>query len=1494
MKNLNKNILRYLGKNKFITLSLSIFIFLVSLVFNLLQGVSTSMDNSYNNLVDNYNLHNVVIYDNWNQNSEISNTNKAEFYEQLAKLGVYYREFESINVYSSNSNTTSKIIKYQDDYLVDQLDVFEQKNLISDPKNGHYLIPSGWNLDAIVQKASENLGSSGFNESVFARQLLVYFAANSTLNVASNAFYNQFSAVLDHIYENPQFDPLNPSQVELANKNIKKVREYISMFVDKNDPDYTPPAVRGSRIAFIMQKKTSFGTPLNGYYEDPTCSLAVVNPNWLKDNNKEVLDFNEFVQAYSEGVLQNSSQYINHPTSILDLPRNTPNSMDTWINSLDDKYKVYANNIPYVIVGTGITPDMMFPIVSFESLVPNSKTESIVYTNYSGYQKADFSFQSMYHENFILGKYVGDESKAEVTSKLNSYVEKYMAWPANIQAVYWYNDQDNTMSPATLRVTFITQLLSVISGVTYAISIFILILLLIVLCLFAKMYITQNKNNIAILMSNGINKWKIISNMSLMAILISVISIPIGYFIGAVLQPIMYSVFSSYWMIPVSFSIFDPLVFFLLLIIPTLTFVGIIIFFSWFMLRKNVPSLLKEDQNVSLNKSSRIFKSLFNFAPLMVKFRGSLAFNSFAKIIFLTLSTITLSVAFTFVVSTTGKIQEAYEYELKSNKSAYELELVTPTIQSGQYYGVGLEDYGRTLINQKDEIVAQNSYSIDNFYKNAWNNSPLFKKYSLMHWASANDSDAYTNNIIYLKNLTEILPILDLTFGVTGASTNPMDIVKSVAPSNQIYGLYQSMLNLTRREMSDMRPFNQAYGFIFNKNGTGSAYIAPSNKNSIPFPKTWAIQNFGIDDPNQWELDYNNDPNIGVISAPEVDGLENINDVLKLSGKELAAIINNAYSSYNKQTDTNYIPPFNDSIKYYSPNNLFWYKNTNDPLNSPSVISNIRIDPNNNNVILFDVDVDNNINNLLLTNRSLFTKYFYTIDKDQMSPDEIKSLVDVAKIFPDPFNENTYYKLNTTNALGPIPMSFKTDYINYVLLNYLDPVFTNTYFRIQYNQIIFNDDEDEPYVHVDGRIMNDNLNNDLLNIIGIQENSKFINLYDNKNNLINSKLFATNELYPLIINNFVAKKYDLDIGSQLKIYPENNVYRKTLLNNEASKFLDFNSPNNSNNLNYQTVDPITFTIVGINNTGNGVQMYTNINCAQKALGLATSDDYKNNTYITTLPSQENNYQLNVGMNNNYNTFGGFNGILTSNQKNVILTQNLTLYSLSGMYIANDSWDGSAIVKELVANTLNNTEQIPYLANAFNISVADLQSLWKKYSVSQKDEFVSKIIDLYCTIYGKSSLNATFENADSVMMSEIMFNKMSTLYDQISIIVVTLIMLLSLICVILCSIMIINDMLKLIAIMKTLGYLDKTNALNIIVGYIPSWLLTIALSAPISILAVSLFKKFVFTNLSIYIGISVNWPIFVAIQLLIAIVFAIIYGYSIYHFKKKNILSTIRW
>lgn len=1493
MKNLNKNILRYLGKNKFITLSLSIFVFLVSMIFSMFQGITTSMQNSYTTLVDDYNLHNVVIYDNFNQNEQTSDIKKSQFYEELNKLGIYYRQFESINVYSSNSKTTSKIIKYNNDYAVDQLDIFSQKGLPINKDNGHYILPSGWNLNDVLKKASSNLNSADAQqENIFARQLLVYFAANSTLK-SDSKFGPQFKYVLDYIYQNPDFDPLNPSPQELKTSQIKSVKSYIKMFVDPTDPDYAPPPIRGSKITFMMQNKTTLGTPLNGYYEDPTSVLAIVNPNWLDANNKEVLNFDQYISEYAQISIDEAKNYIynNNPTSISQLPKSTPNSMDSWINSLDDKYKVYVNSIPYVIVGTGITPDMMFPIISYDNLVPNPETESIVYTNHSGYEKANFSFQSMYHESFIVAKYTGSETRADITSKLNSYVEKYMAWPANVEAVFWFDDSNNTMSPATLRVTFITQLLNVIVGVTYAISIFIAILLIIVLNLFVKMFITNNKNTIAILISNGVNKWNIVANMSMIGLLISIISIPIGYFVGAALQSTIYTVFSTYWMIPVSFSIFNPAFFFPLLIIPTGIFIGIIIVFAWFLLRKNVVSLLKEDQNVSLSKSSRYFKSIFNWAPIMIKFRSSLAFNSLAKIFFLTLSSITLSVGFTFISSSFNKIQNAYQYELNTNSSAYQINLVTPTIQSGQYYGVEIQDIGRSLKNQNGEIVAGKDYS-SGFYSSAWKNSPLFKTYSLMHWSSASDSSAYTSEITYLKNFTEIFPILDVTFGISGASTNPMDIVKSIAPNNQIYGLYQSMLDLATREMSDMRPFNQAFAFKFNANGSinKTGYITANDTNSYDFPSTWAIQNFNESNPVNWILNYNNREDVGVISAPEIPGLQNIDDVLNYSGKQLADLLNAAYSTYDKKTDTTNIPEFNTSIKYY-PNLFSTDVILPDNTTLPSVISNIRKDPNNENIVLFDVDVANNTTKRLLTNRSLFTRNFYkTPDNiDSLTPDEIKSNVNVARFFPDPFNNDVYYELDSKKALAPLPTNFTVNYVNYVLLNYLDPVFIDTYYRIQYNQIIFNKNTDEPFVNIDARIQTSGLRNDLLNITGIQKNSKFIKLYNN-GKLINDDLFNSKYENPLIINNFAAKKYNLKIGDKLTIYPENNVYRKTITN--GVEFLS----NPSIELNYDNskVQPITFTVVNINNTGNGVQMYTNIEIAQKSLGLATAKDYLDPNNISTFPNATNNYKIEINMNNEYNDFGGFNGIFTSNQQNILLTKNLSLYSLSGMYTASDAWEDSALMNTLIKHTLNTDDQLPYLANAFNMSSTELKNLWTQTPVNEQANFINNVRNLYCSIYGKSSLNSTFETASSVEMTKIMFEQMSKLYDQVSTIVVTLIILLCLLVVILCSIMIINDMIKLIAILKTLGYADNNNAVNIIIGFVPSWILTTALSIPLSIVAVNMFQQFVFTNLSIFIGISVNWPMFVIIQLLVAMIFAIIYGYSIYYFKKKNILSTIRW
>jgi putative ABC transport system permease protein len=54
----------------------------------------------------------------------------------------------------------------------------------------------------------------------------------------------------------------------------------------------------------------------------------------------------------------------------------------------------YKNNVvnvgtgtPYIITGTGITADFLYPIVSIEHSIPNTNNEAITYINNSGYER---------------------------------------------------------------------------------------------------------------------------------------------------------------------------------------------------------------------------------------------------------------------------------------------------------------------------------------------------------------------------------------------------------------------------------------------------------------------------------------------------------------------------------------------------------------------------------------------------------------------------------------------------------------------------------------------------------------------------------------------------------------------------------------------------------------------------------------------------------------------------------------------------------------------------------------------------------------------------------------------------------------------------------------------------------------------------------------------------------------------------------------------------
>lgn len=1486
MRNLIKNTLRYVFKNKLSMIGLLILLFIAITAFTVFTGLSKSMMGSYNNLVNNYDLHNIVIYDKWSDVPSIAEEDQEGFYDGLKKLDVQHRPFNSIQIVNGNNQNQYKVIQYDNTYNIDKLDVFNDKGLPVD-KNNQPTLPTGLNFNAIVNLASKGLHNDATKDEVIARQLLVYFASNAAWS-STPQFGEQFKSAWDVILKHPNIDPYNPDLSGLSpseQQAIQKIQPYIKAFVDPNNNPVVPPKVRGSRITFVMDYWNN-NIPATGYFDDPSSYLAVVSPDFVKDNNKEIYPFAEYRQE-----IGNSSNFPLHPTSIEELSKTMPNTDNylKWFNSIPDKYKVFVNNIPYLIVGTGITPDFMYPIISFQNVIPNPHKEAIVYTNDSGYNRTQFSFPTAPHESFIVAKYDGSEALNAIVSKINVLAQKYMAWPSNITSAYTYNNSSNQMSPATLRVVFIVQLVSAIQGVSIAISIFIVILAIFVMALFAKRFIQQNKTTIAILISNGVNKLKVLTSIAMIGVVPCIIAGILGFIAGYYLQSPALGMFSQYWMIPTPLASFNVGWFFFAMLIPAIIFALLTFFIGLWMLKENLVESLKEDDTIKVGFMANLVKKLFSWGPIMLRFRGSLAFASVVKIFFLIVMTTITGVVLTFVASTAGKLEEVNSNDLKSNTSNFAIDYFTPTIEGGQYMAVPMNEAGRILHSYDNgdapELTNQ-GYNKNIFYAWTYQYSPAFREYSAMHWPSASDSTEYANNILYLRNKTEVQNLLNDKFGVGSLAVVPWNVPLAVMPTDQINTSNEMTHQFNSKLMTDMRPYNEAYFFNTGSNSSNNGIVYPNANNGIPFPRTWAIQNFGIENPSDWALSYGmnaKSENYGVISAPEIPGFNSAKQVANMDPNEIARAIDLAYHTYNND---NYWPDNNDmmNIKYY-PTTLF--KN--------NVISNVRIDPNNKNIVLFDVNVEANDQPYLITTRSIFKQYF-----EVGTP--INQNTNMENITLDPFaNTTTYgYKPNISTNTGLIAISYKLDYVNFFLHAYIDPAYENNFYRIMYNQVLYNSKTDEPYTYINATVDNEKGKNNPIQIIGIVPNSRFVNLYDtNTGKKINDLLFTDpNEL---IINRYAARKYGLKVGDKFRITPNNTIWRYTS-SNPTDIITNSNNPLNM----YQPWEQ-TFTVVGINNTGHNAQFYTSMESAQNILGLATASDYANKQDITVDPTDKNNYTLNVGMNNQWNTFGGFNGMFTSQEKPSILTTNLNLYSPNGLYPGNDSWEKTQLIINIVRNTLTKyPDKMAYLANALNMTVPEFINSCKTYGNNYKKEnpqatkedilnnLIDTIINGITEIYGKMSLASINSSADALKQSATMFESLSSTFDQIEGIVATLVIVLSLIIVILLSWMIVLDMLKLAAVLKTLGYGDMSNAWNFFCAFIPTWLVSLVITIPLTMLALSLLSSFMFTNVGALILAPLNWWAFVVIQIGIAFIFAIIFFIGMSTFKKINIVEVLKW
>ncbi|MDE5599848.1 MAG: hypothetical protein K2I49_02830, partial [Ureaplasma sp.] len=900
MKNLNKNILRYAIKNKFSLAGLFVLFSISMSSLTTLGLLSKNFSGTYETVIKNGNQHNIVINELYSSSVEGEN-NKQELLKlltsnQAIENNLNVRRFEGLTIQSS-PETQSKVIKYEPKYPsqyndnnqwyiptvndntipTDNLQVYIQTGLpyleanYLNKTQKFYHLPSSIDFTSIINyvtskypvdlvgKVSEL--NSEDKRILQARQAIVYFLAKGE-NTESK-------------YQNFLSSIINSNDVDVSTvdpKSSSQLSKVFKQFFDNSssNDNYNAPIISGSSISF-QEITTSLlpGIPTIPKpvirFEDYSSRICIVPPTLLTHQNKKVYSYEEFIKNCNS--MKNTNSLYNDST--IDYTE-----FDKYFNSIPNEYKVKVDSVDYLIVGAGITPDFFYPIVSFENTVVDFNHELTLYTNNNGFKRTQHSFQSAPLESLLLVKYSGTQNLNTVIKELNAKAEKFLSFPLGTINTYAANDTNNTFSPTAARVQFIEQLVLIVDSLTVILSIFLTIITLFIVVIVLSKFISENKKTLYILVAQGISKTKAISSIILLPLFPCLLAAIFSYLLAHFTQANVFSIFSAYWPLEIytrNFSVFIMLGVFLAFYIITSLVAFILGIRS---LKSSVSSGITVSSS-KLGPLATAVKKPFAKFNVVTRFRVSLAFGSFSKLIFLSLSVFLFTFTLSFISSTISAFPQSLATVTRTNQSTMQMNLVTPTRNGGQYYAATFDQAGQLFRdpNNSNNILnppafANSTTGYGKYYSDPiGSNIPLFKDWSNMLLISANDGTKQEQELRYMANVTNWEFMMNIK---VLSSTNPWtDIVSPLLPSNQKNASSQFLNDLYSKLLSDNRIIRTSDDTISSKAFDKTTVLSPTYKESI---STFYIVN------NNYSYDFIKNDETPIIKLDSIENLSEFNE----------------------------------------------------------------------------------------------------------------------------------------------------------------------------------------------------------------------------------------------------------------------------------------------------------------------------------------------------------------------------------------------------------------------------------------------------------------------------------------------------------------------------------------------------------------------------------------------------------------------------------------
>ncbi|WP_371246392.1 ABC transporter permease [Mycoplasmopsis agassizii] len=496
-------------------------------------------------------------------------------------------------------------------------------------------------------------------------------------------------------------------------------------------------------------------TAESGKYLDTAAYLIKVNDTFLSNNNLEVYNG--------------------------EIPTNTIEMANFMNENKDKKFVLSINQLPFLIIGTGITSDYIYPVVDENNLRVNTTYQAIVFLNQKGWDRINLNSSAVV-KDYLLVKNKENTTTTKSVEEARSLLSSTISDSQNVENVYAATALDSLNPERSLRITTPAKLIQYVLNFNLMVIILLLALNSIAFVFAIRRYVNNKSTVLGILISQGYSKFQIASSTSIFAIAATLVGGVLGYGIGYVFQKPVISLLNGFWTsTPAPIANFDITSFLIAVVLP-LVFMLFVLFLSVIILlqRKSINLMSKADKLI-FSRTIKKINSIKNRRTIKSKFSVALFFNSFYKLVWLvigiTLTSIVVILSFSSRLTFTDAISLTYE----NRKYEYRQDLDTPTTEGGAFVSYNRANLENNLyvpiglLNEADTTSA-------NYF------SPGYSPNS----NTTNNAERITNGRPTSSD-PHVITKASASITLTGATTiNPWD-----ASFTQLPEIYRSRINLS-------------------------------------------------------------------------------------------------------------------------------------------------------------------------------------------------------------------------------------------------------------------------------------------------------------------------------------------------------------------------------------------------------------------------------------------------------------------------------------------------------------------------------------------------------------------------------------------------------------------------------------------------------------------------------------------------------------------------